>query len=178
MTTEAILAALAIFVLRVINNAIGTIRVVLITRQRRLLASGLGFLESLIFAVTITSVVTDLSNWMNLVAYCGGFSVGAYLGMVLEARFITSYMTVNIISRDRGHDIALALREAGFGVTETAGEGRDGHVIMLRSVVLNREVPRLMEIVRVTHEEAFVAIEQARHIQRGYLRASRPLLHL
>ncbi|MFO7320769.1 MAG: DUF5698 domain-containing protein [Chloroflexota bacterium] len=176
MTTEAILAALVIFVLRVANNAISTIRVVLITRQQRLLASVLGFIESLVFAVTITSVVTDLSNWLNLVAYSAGFSVGAYLGMFIEARFITSYMTVNIISKERGHEIAVALRDAGFGVTETAGEGRDGQVTILRSVVLNREVPRLMDVIRATHEDAFVAIEQARHIQRGYLRASRPLV--
>lgn len=177
MTTEAILIALTIFVLRVVNNALGTVRIVLITRQQRFLAAALGFIESFIFVLTITSVVTDFSNVLNLVAYCGGFSVGSYLGMAIEARFITSFMTVNIVSQNRGHEIATALREAGYGVTETVGEGRDGQVTMLRSVVNNREVPRLLSVVREVEADAFCAVEQARHIQRGYVRASRPLSH-
>lgn len=177
LTQDAVLLALVVFVLRVVNNAMGTVRVVLITRQRRLLASGLGFIESLIFAVTITSVVTDLSNILNLVAYCGGFSVGSYLGMYIEDRFIKSYVTVNIIAQNHGHEIAVALRDAGYGVTESTGEGLQGPVVMLHSVVVHRDLPRLLAIVREKNPDAFVSMEQLRAIQRGFVRASRPLTH-
>jgi len=177
VTTDAILIALTIFVLRVFNNAMGTVRVVIITRQRRLLAAFIGFFESLIFAITMAWVVTDFTNVLNLLAYCLGFSVGSYLGMMIEARFITSFMTVNIIAPEKGHEIATALREAGYGVTETVGEGKDGEVIMLRSVVNNRDVPRLLHVVQDTHDRAFVSVEQARAVQRGYVRPSRPLAH-
>lgn len=173
MTSEALLTAFLIFFLRVLNVGIGTVRLVIVTRQQRILASALGFIESLIFAITMASVVTDLNNIVNLIAYCGGFAVGSYLGMIFEARFITSYMSVNVITHHNGHDIALALREAGYGVTETFGEGRDGEVTMLRSVVLNREVPKLLHIIRQTCPDAFVAVEQARSVQRGYIRATR-----
>jgi uncharacterized protein YebE (UPF0316 family) len=177
MTTDAILLALGIFILRVINNTIGTIRVVLVTRQQRLLASGLGFFESLIFAVTMAVIVVDLTNVLNLFAYCSGFSVGSYLGMALEARFITSYMTVNVITHDHGHEIAEALRAAGYGVTQTAGEGRDGEVCILRSTVINRDVPKILDIVRDSNPAAFIAVDQARTVKSGVIRASKPLSH-
>jgi uncharacterized protein YebE (UPF0316 family) len=173
MTTEMLLAAGLIFILRVVNNAIGTVRLVLLARQQRLLTAVLGFFEALVFAITIAGVVTDFSNILNLLAYCGGFAVGSWVGMAIESRFLTSFMIVNIFSNERGHDIALALRANGYGVTELGGEGHQGKVTMLRSVVSQRDAPALLKVVRETNDDAFVAIEQARSVQGGWLRPAR-----
>jgi uncharacterized protein YebE (UPF0316 family) len=169
VTTDMLITAGVIFVLRVINNGIGTIRLITLARQQRLLTAILGFFEALLFAITMAGVVTDLSNGLNLLAYCLGFSAGSWVGMVLESRFITSFLIVNIMTGVRGHEIALALRDHGFGVTEVEGEGKDGVVSMLRSVTGHREVPRLMNIVREINPDAFIAIEHARTIRGGYL---------
>src|SRR5688572_11993953 len=111
MTSEAVLTALLIFALRVLNVGIGTVRLVIVTRNQRLLASSLGAVEAFIFAVTMASVVSDLTNAINMLAYCGGFAVGSYLGMIFESRFITSYMSVNVIMHHLGHEVAQALRD-------------------------------------------------------------------
>lgn len=172
-STDALLLAALIFFLRILNTGIGTVRLVVVTRQQRLLAAFLAFFEALLFAITISSVATDLNNIMNLLAYCLGFSVGNYVGMIIERRFIKSFMTVNVIASERGHEIALALREEGFGVTETIGEGKNGAVTMLRSVVINREVPKMIDLIRSTHADAFIAVEEARAVHRGWVRAAR-----
>jgi uncharacterized protein YebE (UPF0316 family) len=170
MTTEALITAGLIFFLRVLNSGIGTVRLVMLARGRRTLTVFLGFFEALTFAVTVAGVVTDMSNILNMMAYCFGFATGAYLGMTLEARFITSYMAVNVVSALYGHEIAVALRECGYGVTETIGEGLKGQVTMLRSIVSRRDVPRVVEIITEHHPDAFVSIEEARTVQRGWLR--------
>lgn len=170
MTADALLSAGLIFFLRVLNSGIGTVRLVMLARGRRALTVFLGFFEALTFAVTVAGVVTDMSNIMNILAYCFGFATGAYLGMTLEARFITSYMVVNVVSALQGHEIAVALRESGYGVTETVGEGLNGKVTMLRSIVNRRDVPRVVEVITKLHPEAFVSIEEARAVQRGWLR--------
>lgn len=172
-TAEIVAFAALIFVLRVVNTAVGTVRLVVVTRQQRWLASALAFLEALIFAVVMANVVNDLTNILNLLAYCGGFAAGSWVGMAIETRFITSYMTVNVVTATRGHEIALALREHGYGVTETLGEGRDGTVAMLRSVVINRDVPKVLDIIRGVQSDVFVAVEEARAVHRGWIRASR-----
>lgn len=166
-----VLASL-IFVLRILNYAIGTIRLVVTTRNMRLLAAGLAFIEALIFAVVIANIVQDLDNLLNLMAYCLGAAAGSYLGMVLEARFVTSFRIVNVITHDQGHAIALAIREAGFGVTESIGEGRDGSVTTLRSVVTNRELPAILAAIRELNPDAFVAVEEARTVRRGWIRTA------
>ncbi|MBK8029903.1 MAG: DUF2179 domain-containing protein [Chloroflexi bacterium] len=173
LSPDAILFAILLILLRILNTGIGTVRLILVTRQQKVLASLLAIVEALLFALSIGSVANDLNNVLNLAAYCGGFAIGNYIGMIIERRFITSYMTVNIITPQRGHEIALALRQHGYGVTETLGEGHQGAVTMLRSVVLNRDVPKVLQIVGEMQEDAFVAVEEARSVYRGWLRSVR-----
>lgn len=170
LSLNAILLALLIFVLRVFNNAIGTMRVVFITRDMRFWAAVLAFIEALTFAVVISSVVQDLSNFMNLMAYCLGFSVGGYVGMALESRFITSYAIVTVTAPTRGHDIAVTLREKGYGVTESIGEGRDGTVTLIQSVIARRDIQALLDCVHTIHNNVFVSISEVRALERGWLR--------
>jgi uncharacterized protein YebE (UPF0316 family) len=173
MSVDVISTALIIFALRVFNNALSTIRVVLITRDRRLMAAALAFIEALVFAVVVSTVVRDLANIPNLLAYCAGFAVGGYVGMVIEARYVTSYVVANVVTHTRGHEIAVLLRERGYGVTESQGEGREGNVDMIRSVIQRRDVPNFMKIVRELQPDAFVSISEVRAIQHGWIRQSR-----
>jgi uncharacterized protein YebE (UPF0316 family) len=173
MTPDALLLAVFIFALRIVNSALGTVRVIVTVHQHRWLASALSFIEALVFAIVIANVVKDLTNFLNLMAYCGGFALGNYIGMVIESRYITSYMTTTIIVHDKGHDIAAALRQHGYGVTETLGEGRDGTVTVLRSVLAQRDVADMLKVVRQVHPEAFVSVEEARAIHKGWIRAAR-----
>lgn len=173
MTLESFAFAAALFALRVLNNAIGTVRLILITRDQRFLAALLALAEAFIFAVVIANIVSDLTNIPNMLAYCGGFAVGGYVGMAIESRFITSYMVATIITHSNGHEIAVTLRERGYGVTETMGEGRDGSVRMLRSVASRRDMPDVLKAVRQIQPDAFVSVEEARAIQHGWLRHTR-----
>ncbi len=173
ITPELLASAGLIFALRVLNNAIGTVRLVLLARQEKLLTSIMGFFEALIFAITITGVVTDLSNIVNLSAYCLGFSVGSYVGLAIEARLITSFTIINVFANKGGHELAIALREQGFGVTEMLGQGHSGEVTMLRSMVNQRDTSRFVQIVESLNKDAFVALEPARSVQGGYLRRPR-----
>jgi uncharacterized protein YebE (UPF0316 family) len=170
---EAILLAVVIFAVRVFNSAVGTIRLVVMGRGQHFLAVFMGFFEALIFVWVTANVITDMSNLLNLMAYCGGFAIGIWVGMIIEARFVTSYVKVNIITRDNGHDMAVKLRESGYGVTEIRGEGGTGEVAMLNSVIYRVDVPNVLKLVYAINPKAFVTLEEARSVQHGYLRALR-----
>ena len=168
-----LLLIVLIFIFRVMNYAVGTLRLVAITRNKRMLASVLAVVEAFVFAVVIANVVSNLNNIANLISYCLGAAVGNYVGMVLEARLVTSYAIINLVAVQGGHQIALALREEGYGVTEITGEGRDGAVITLRSVVDKRAVPHILGKARAINPEIFIAVEEARAVERGWLTLGR-----
>lgn len=170
LSNEAVALAFFLFSLRVINSAVGTLRLIVMARGRRILTAIFGFFEALIFAYVTANIVTDLSNLLNLSAYCLGFSVGLWVGMVIEERYVTSYVKLNIISPVHGHEIATALRQLGHGVTEVEGHGVNGQVTMLNSVVLRRDVPEMLKSIYAIHRSAFVTMEEARLVQHGWLR--------
>lgn len=174
LTPDAIVLALILFCLRVFNYSISTIRLVFIARGRRLLSAMLAFIEALIFAVVMASVVADLRNLANLLSYCMGAAVGSYVGMTLEAHLITSYSTINVVVSEHGKAIADALRAKGFGVTVTHGEGRDGQVDIIQSSANNRTVPLAMETIRAIHPDAFVQVQTTNTLQRGWIPGGPP----
>jgi uncharacterized protein YebE (UPF0316 family) len=170
LTLPVLYVALSIFVLRIIGSTITTVRTLLIMRGRQWSAASLGFIETLIFALTIGAVVQNLSNLWNLFGYCFGFSVGQFAGMWVEERLALGYATIRIVSRGRGRALANAVRAAGFGATEDHAEGRQGVVGVVTVTVRRREVGTVNSIIEEMDEHAFVTIEEARALRRGYLR--------
>ncbi|WP_119067142.1 DUF5698 domain-containing protein [Aggregatilinea lenta] len=174
MDVDVLLAATGIFTLRVVGNMITTVRLVNIVRNQKLAALLLGALESLVFALALGSVVSNLDNLWNLSAYCFGYAIGGYLGMLLEQRLVHRFVSVLIISPLYGPQIAAAIRDAGYGATETMGRGARGEVETVTVVVGHREVNKVIGIAHEVDEHAFVMLDELRSISRGYFRMARP----
>lgn len=166
---DAILWALFIFVFRMANVAVGTVRTLLVVRGERILATLIGLFEALFFVVAVGKVVQDLGNLLNLLAYCVGFAAGTWAGMILETRMALGYVLVRIVSLQEGKRIALALREKGYGVTEMLGEGRAGRVGIIDVVAKRKDVPLITSVGCEVDEDAFITVQEPREVYRGYI---------
>lgn len=163
------LGALLILTARMLHVTLMTVRILTITRGMRIIAPLIGFIEALLFAVSISAVVQNLDNLWNLVGYSTGFSLGILLGLAIEKRLAMGYATINIISSHKAHEIAERIRQAGFGATESQGRGLEGKVGIVRTVVRRREVNAISVITYEIDPSSFVTVEQTLAIQRGYL---------
>lgn len=174
MMTDPALFALSIFTLRVVESALGAVRLVFLTRGWRWASMALAFIEALIFALATAGVLTTLSeNVANLLAYCLGYAVGVYLGMGLEARFVTSYVTVKVVTTENGEALAALIREQGHGATSLEAQGAGGTVTLIRSVIARQNVSPLLAAIHQDFPRAFVTLEEARAVRRGWMRAVR-----
>jgi len=162
------IGAFLIFLARMANVSLATIRTLLSVRGHKITATFIGFFESLIFILAISQVLKDLSNVWNVLGYCGGFALGTWLGVLFEDKLALGYVIIRIASRSNGSRIAMVLRDAGFGVTEETGQGLSGKVSLLTTVVRRREIPRVMTLVSSVDETAFVTVEEARKVLHGY----------
>jgi uncharacterized protein YebE (UPF0316 family) len=165
------LSALFIFSLRVIDMALDTLRFLLVVRGRKGLAWVMGFMQSAIFVVAITTVLSNLKNVWNIVGYAGGFATGVVVGMLLEERLAIGHGHMRIISSTRGAAIAEALRAHGYAVTEMAGRGKDGTVAVLNASVLRKDIDRVHGLVAECDPSAFVTVQDVRPVRRGFWRA-------
>jgi uncharacterized protein YebE (UPF0316 family) len=164
------MAPFLIFGLRVLNNAIGTIRVVFVSRGQKAWSFTFASMESLLFAYTAGQVITDLENVPKLVAYVLGFAVGGYVGTMIENRFYHVYDDITIISsRPVAREIAAALRDADHGVTEIQAVGARGEVTELRVIAHRRDLQNVLTIARQIKEDVFITVEQSSFIRNGWI---------
>jgi uncharacterized protein YebE (UPF0316 family) len=168
---QAWLFALLIFFLRVADMSLDTIRVLFVVRGKKAITWVLGFFQSLIFVIAISSVLTELDNILNVVGYATGFATGNLVGMIIEQRLAIGHILVTIISSNRGAFIAERLRAGGYAVTEIAGRGRNGTVFELHASVQRKDVPNVETIVLEADPQAFITAEDVRPVRRGFWRA-------
>ena len=170
-SSQAWMWAGLIFVLRVANMSLDTVRVMMVMRGRRLAAWILGFIQTVIYVGVLTTVIQDLTNVLNLVAYAGGFATGNVVGMWVEERLAIGHINLRIISPKLGNAIVKRLRDNGYAVTEIPARGKDGAVTLLNASLYRRQVGVVMAIVQDVDAEAFMTAEDVRPVRRGFWRA-------
>jgi uncharacterized protein YebE (UPF0316 family) len=164
----AILTVLLIFILRVLDIAAATLRMLMVIRGRKLNAWVLGFVQALLFLFAIRAVLSDLSSWANILAYAMGFATGTVVGMWIEERIAIGYKHLRIISSRRGPELASYLRSQGFGVTEVLGRGKDGTVSLLNCTVHRKEVQQIEMLVKQKDDQAFITADDVIPVARGF----------
>lgn len=153
---ELIGAAALIILLRVADVSLGTIRIILLARGSRWRASAIGFFESLIWVVAFAIVIQDLDEPARMVAYATGYGLGTLVGATVERKLAIGMVVVQIVAPVDTPSSAPVLRELGFGVTELNGEGRDGTVRVVVSVLPRRRLDRVLRTVEEVNPAAFV----------------------
>jgi uncharacterized protein YebE (UPF0316 family) len=171
LAIPALLMPFVIFVLRVADMSLDTLRVLFVIRGRRSLAWLLGFFQSALWVVAITSVLSNLDNLWNVVGYASGFATGNVVGMTIEEYLAIGHGHMRIISSRRGSAIAEAIRRSGYAATEIAGRGKDGTVSVINCSVRRRDIRDLRKQVHAIDPEAFLTIEEIRPLHRGFWRA-------
>ena len=166
---DPILGGLLIFVARVVNVSMGTVRSVVAVRGQKYLATVIGFFETLIFILAISNVLQNVGNICNVLGYCGGFAARTLVGLTLEEKLALGYVTVQAISKSSGPAIALALRDAGYGATEVIGKGLAGSVYVVDTVVKRRNVSSIVSLVSGVDKDAFVTVDNIGRVLRGHL---------
>ena len=164
---------LLIFSLRIVDVSMATLRMLLSMRGQKKVVPFIGAIEVLVWLVAVVNAIQHLDSPLHLIGYAAGFATGTVVGMWIEERLAFGMATVRVVSRHGGVELAEALRDRGFGVTEFAGQGREGRVEVLDAVLRRRDLPFVLQEVNVWDPEAFVTVEEPRAIHRGWMLRSR-----
>ncbi|HDR67781.1 MAG TPA: DUF2179 domain-containing protein [Bacteroidaceae bacterium] len=162
---DYIILPVLIFLARIIDVPLDTLRVIMVSKGYRRLAPYIGFFQVLIWIITITRIMENLDNWLTYVAYAAGFGTGIYVGMVIEEKIAMGYELLRVITRAGADELIAALREQGYTVTVTIGEGRDGKVGIIFLYLKRKVIKDVIEIVKKFNPNAFYTIEDMRFVR-------------
>ena len=173
MSLELFLAAAVIFLLRIADVAIGTLRIGFLVRGRPGVAGALSFAESLVWLTAAAQVLSNLDDPVKFVAYAGGYATGTMLGVQIERWVAVGDVMMRIVAPVDGPSASHALREAGYVVTEMNASGRNGQVSVAFSVLPRRRVAEALRLVQRAAPDAFVAFEGTQPVRLSAFPAAR-----
>ena len=154
---------LLICLARITDVSIGTLRIIFVSKGLRLWAPILGFFEVTIWLLAISKVMENLTNPINYIAYAIGFSLGNYIGMFIESRLAIGMVVVRIITKRDSQILVAALRALRYSVTVVDGEGNNGAVNIIFTVIKRSDIERVRELIAKHNPQAVYSIEDVRH---------------
>lgn len=161
------LTGLAIFVARIFDVSIGTVRTIVTVQGRTKIAFFLAVFEVTIWITVVSAVINQVKDVPVLVIfYSLGYATGNVVGILVEKRLAFGVIILKIFSLTSGKELATIFRAKGQPVTVFEGEGKDGPVLQLFLACRRRDlkwmIPQLYEI----DKNAFYVIEQARDVSK------------
>lgn len=159
-----------IFLSRIIDVSIGTIRIIFVSRGKRNLAPLLGFFEVLVWIMAISQIMKHLDNIACYFAYAAGFATGTYVGMIIEEKLAIGMLVVRVILVKDECSLRERLRNAGFGVTVVDARGANGDVKIVYSIIKRKELEEVLGIITMCNSKAFYSVEDARTVNQGVFR--------
>lgn len=155
-----VLLPLLIFIARIGDVSINTIRIIYVLGGRRFTATLLGFFESFIWLMAISQIFNHLDNWICYVAYPAGFASGIYVGMIIEERIAYGKVIVRIITRKEIVGLIEYLNSQQFRYTHVNAEGPDGHQNLVFTVLERDGLDDLLMTLKQILPTAFYTVEK------------------
>lgn len=155
---------LFIYLSRILDVSIGTLRIMFVSKGLRGKATVLGFIEVLIWIIVVAQIFQNLDNWFNYVAYAAGFATGTFIGMYIEERMKVGVQIFRIIVGQESEELVSNLLEANFRITEVDGKGKYGPVKVIFSVAKRKRWQELINILNTHAPNAFYSIEDVKHV--------------
>ena len=169
-----VILPLLIFAARIVDVSLGTLRIIFISRGKRLLAPLMGFFEVLIWLLAIGQIFKNLENPACYIAYAAGFAGGNYIGMAIESRLALGLQIVRIITKFFVPEMIQKLKARGYGLTILEGQGASGPVTVIFTIVKRKDLPEFVDIIQSVNPKVFYTVEDVRTAKEGIYPLERP----
>ena len=137
-----------------------TVRIIFLSRGRKVPASILGFFEVTIWLFAIGQIMQNLSDLSCHFAFAAGFTVGNFLGVVIEKRLAIGNLVVQAITHKNASALTNRLRSAEYGVTVLDAAGALGPVKVIFTVIPRRDLDAVLAIIRGFDSRAFYSVDE------------------
>lgn len=159
---------LIIFCSRILDQSIGTLRLIFVSKGYKNIGPFLGFFEVIIWLLAVTQVLQHLTNPMSYIAYGAGFAMGNYIGMRIEEKISIGTVLIRIIPKEDSSEMINRLRQEGFGVTAAAAEGAMGPVQIVFTIIKRKSISNAIAIINQFNPHAFYTIEEIKAVKDGF----------
>lgn len=162
-----IILPVLIFISRLGDVTMATLRHIFISKGFRKIVPILGFFEVLIWLIAMRQVFSHLNNAACFIAWAAGFSAGTYLGMFIEERLAIGTQIIRVITNENVAELTEAMKLHHQGITIVDGQGAKGPVKLIFMIVRRANKKQVLDIVHQYTPHAFYSIEDVKSFKHG-----------
>jgi uncharacterized protein YebE (UPF0316 family) len=169
-----VLMPLLIFLARICDVSIGTMRIIFVSKGKRNIAPILGFFEVLIWITAISKIMQNLDNYVNYIAYAAGFATGNFVGMIIEEKLAMGIQMIRVFAHERGPELVQLLNISGYGATAVEAHGAREKVHLIYTIVQRNELANVLNVITEFNPRAFYTIEDVKAVNEGIFAPKKP----
>ena len=171
---SGLLIPILIFLSRVVDVSVGTLRIIFVSRGVRLLSAVLGFFEVLIWLLAITQIMKNLSSPWHYIAYASGFAMGNFVGITVEQKLRMGMLMLRVFARNDPSALISKLVSDGYGVTTVDAQGATGPVKIIFMVLRRKDIDGVLRTIEALDPNAFYTVEEVKETADRDLLRGRP----
>lgn len=161
VSLDMILGGVLIAFARIFDVSLGVLRMAAQAAGRKKASWGFAFLESLIWVVVVSSIVSSLNHPVYALFYALGFACGTLVGVTLEGFFARGEQVVRVFTH-KGDEMSALFREQGWRATQFEGKGRDGPIQLLFIHMARKRAVNVPPLARSVDPESFIVVDDVR----------------
>jgi uncharacterized protein YebE (UPF0316 family) len=165
---------LLIFLARICDVSIGTLRIIFVSKGKRNIAPVLGFFEVLIWIIAISKIMQNLDNYVNYIAYAAGFATGNFVGMIIEEKLAMGIQMIRVFAHEKGPELVMTLNGRGYGATVVEAHGAREKVHLIYTIVQRNELAKVLDVIHSFNPKAFYTVEDVKSVNEGIFSQTRP----
>ncbi|HNW74473.1 MAG: DUF2179 domain-containing protein [Bacteroidales bacterium] len=167
-TFTFVILPVLIFCFRIVDQSIGTIRLIFAAKGLKKLAPVFAFFESFIWLLAIGQIMKHLDNIYCYIAYAGGYAMGNFVGILLEEKLSIGTVVIRVIPKKDTTALIEYLRKQAYGVTVVNVDGMLGPTKMLFTTVRRKEARHVIGIIKQFNPNAFYTIDEVKDVSGGF----------
>lgn len=168
-----LLVCIKIFLARIIDVSLGSIRTILIVKGKSVSASLIAFLEVFIwFLIAKEALNTSYDSLLIPLFYAGGYATGTLIGTYISNNFVNGIVGLQVITKNKCAKMINELRLNGYGVSivdlKNAYEGSKKEMLFIQ--VNKKSLKQVTRIIRSHDNNAFIIANETKYVQNGLIK--------
>ena len=166
---ELFFMCLKIFIARIIDVSIATIRQNVLHKEYVYLGTLLAFLEVFIwFTIVREALVVAVDSLFIPISYSFGYATGTFLGTMLSMRWFGGVLCVQIITKANNHKLLCALKLRGYSISVLSLDNDNYQMIFIE--VKNKSYLKLKKVVHSIDSDAFIIVSDTKKVWNGIIK--------
>lgn len=153
---------LAIFFSKIIENALATLRLIVVANGKKKLGAFLQGLIALIWIFVTGIVITNINkDILKIIFFCLGSIVGSYLGSVIEEKLALGNNILMCVTKEKYES---QIKEILNGYQITTIREKDDKYSILFIFLKRKETANISKIIKKIDKESILISEKAKNI--------------